>query len=309
MRILLKRNSGMLLVAGLLLLCSCSSDQQQSDSANEKGTPVKITHPVKADLTEYLNLNANTVFLNKEIVRATFQGFIDKIYKNIGDEVDKGDRLFLIKTRESAATDSMKIDLGDGLFKGAVTIRAQSNGILTELDYHDGDYVTDGEQIAIISDPSSLHINLNVPYQYSNMIEKHSQCEIILPDGRILGATIQKIIPAVDPNSQTQKYLLRLNQKVNLPENLNVNAKLPIEKAADALSVNRDAVLSNETMTDFWIMKLINDSTAVRVNIRKGIESDSLVQVLNPKLNLSDRIVYSGSYGLPDTAKVSVMNQ
>ena len=296
-------------IAGLLLLSSCSSDEQQESSENLNGTPVKITHPVKADLTEYLNLNANTVFLNKEVVRATFQGFIDKIYKNIGDEVSKGDPLFLIRTRESAATDTLRIDIGDELFRGAVTIRAQASGILTELDYHDGDYVTDGEQIAIISNPSSLHINLNVPYQYANVIERHSQCEIILPDGRKLEATIQRIIPTVDPNSQTQKYLLGLNQQVVLPESLNVNARLPIKKALNTLSVNRKAVLSNETMTEFWIMKLINDTIAVRMDIQKGIESDSLVQVLNPKLNLSDRIIYSGSYGLPDTAKVSVMNQ
>lgn len=299
----------MLFALGLLLLSSCSSDQKQSDSAEGSGTPVKITHPAKADLTEYLSLNANTVFLNKEIVRATFQGFIEKIYKNIGDEVDKGDQLFLIRTRESAATDTLKIDIGDKLFKGAVAIRAQGSGILTELDYHDGDYVTDGEQIAILSDPSSLHINLNVPYQYANMIEKNSPCEIILPDGRKLEATIQKIIPTVDPNSQTQKYLLRLNQQVVLPESLNVNANIPIKKAPNAFSVNRNAVLSNETMTEFWLMKLINDTTAVRVDIQKGIEGDSLVQILNPKLNLSDRIIYSGSYGLPDTAKVFVMNQ
>ncbi|MFZ0391991.1 MAG: HlyD family efflux transporter periplasmic adaptor subunit, partial [Calditrichia bacterium] len=224
--------AGLIFFAGLLLSVSCSPDQQQANTAGEKGTPVQITHPVKTDITEYLNLNATTIFLNKEVVRATFQGFIEQVYKDIGDPVKSGDRLFLIKTRESAATDSLRIDIGDELFRGAVAVRAHTGGILTELDYHMGDYVSDGEQIAVVSDPLSLHINLNVPYQFVSQIEKGSRCDIILPDGRTLDATIQKIIPMVDPNSQTQRYLLRLDQKVSLPESLNVDARLPL-KATD----------------------------------------------------------------------------
>jgi hypothetical protein len=51
-------------------------------------------------------------------------------------------------------------------------------------------------------------------------------------------------------------------------------------------------------------MKLVNDTTAVRVNITKGIEEDSLVQILDPKFKLTDNIILDGAYGLPDTAKV-----
>jgi hypothetical protein len=57
----------------------------------------------------------------------------------------------------------------------------------------------------------------------------------------------------------------------------------------------------------FWIMKLINDSTAVRENIHKGIETDSLVQILSPRLNKSDRVISSGAYGLPDTSKIEIV--
>ena len=54
-------------------------------------------------------------------------------------------------------------------------------------------------------------------------------------------------------------------------------------------------------------MKLINDTTALRVDIQKGVENDSLVQILSPKLSTEDRIVKTGAYGLPDTAKVEIV--
>ena len=54
-------------------------------------------------------------------------------------------------------------------------------------------------------------------------------------------------------------------------------------------------------------MKLINDTTAVKNNIVKGIENDSVVQVLNSDLKPNDRIVLSGAYGLPDTSKVEIV--
>jgi hypothetical protein len=53
-------------------------------------------------------------------------------------------------------------------------------------------------------------------------------------------------------------------------------------------------------------MKLINDSTAVRVDIQKGIENDSLIQIIKPQFNLYDRIIFDGAYGLPDTANVVI---
>jgi multidrug efflux pump subunit AcrA (membrane-fusion protein) len=190
------------------------------------------------------------------------------------------------------------------MFQGAINIRARSNGIVTALNYYTGDFISEGEEIAIISNPSSLRITLNVPYQYVSRMNLHSQCEIFLPDGKIVHATIQKMIPSVDPVSQTQTFLLRLDDRVNLPENLNVNARVPLRTIKDAQVFPLSTILSNETQDEFWIMKLVNDTTAVRVNITKGIEEDSLVQILDPKFKLTDNIILDGAYGLPDTAKV-----
>ncbi len=287
-----------------MLFISCGSKNDSPPQAS--GTPVKITQPHKTNLTEYITLNAHTVFLKKEIVRATFQGFIEKIYKNIGDNISSGDVLMTIKTKESAADDNLQVPLGDEIFKGTVQVKAKSNGVLTELNYNAGDFVSDGEQIAVISNPSSLRVNLDVPYKYTNEIHINTPCRIFLPDGKSVSAFIDKIIPKVDLTAQTQTYILEMRRSENFPENLNVNARIPIRTVKDVVVVPQSAVLSNETLDKFWIMKLINDTTAVRINIVKGVENDSLVQIIKPELKLTDNVISDGAFGLPDTAKVAI---
>ena len=291
----------------IIFFISCSSENKEASSPSESGTPVKITNPIRTDLTEFINLNANTIFLNKEIVRSTFQGFIEKIYKNIGDVVKTGDPLFLIRTKESSASDSLNISIGNKTFKGTITINVQVNGILTLLNYNTGDYVSEGEELAIISNPSSLRINLNVPYQYVSKINYSSNCSVLLPNGKTVKAKVQRIIPSVDPASQTQTFILSLDERESLPENLNVNVKIPLSFVKGALTLPKSAVMSNETLGKYWIMKLLNDSTAVRIDIQKGIENDSLIQILKPQFSSDDRIIFDGAYGLADTASVMII--
>ena len=54
-------------------------------------------------------------------------------------------------------------------------------------------------------------------------------------------------------------------------------------------------------------MKLLNDSVAVKTDIKKGIESADNIEILKPMLNDSDRIILTGNYGLSDTAKINII--
>ena len=65
--------------------------------------------------------------------------------------------------------------------------------------------------------------------------------------------------------------------------------------------------MTNETLDRSWIMELINDTTATKVDVKTGIENDSLVQIIKPDINMDAKIIYDGAYGLPDSAKVSVV--
>lgn len=284
----------------VLLFVSCSSKDE--DKKDEKiGATVKIVTPHSAAMVDYLELNATTLFLKKEIVRTSFQGYIQSVSKNIGDIVKEGDELFLLKTKEANAISGS--ETGN---KYSVPIKAKSNGVITKIFYHSGDFISEGEQIAEIANPGSLIVELNVPYQNNRQVKVGMRCKLFLPDGKILNGSIAKSLPSMDASSQTQTYLINCSMPEILPENLNLTVKIPIHSVDNAIVVPKSAVLANEALTEFWIMKLTGDNTAIKISVKKGIENDSLVQITDPKLSSSDKIIYDGGYGLSDTSKVSI---
>jgi hypothetical protein len=68
-------------------------------------------------------------------------------------------------------------------------------------------------------------------------------------------------------------------------------------------------VLSDETENNFWVMKMIDSVTAVKIPVKKGLSTQDRVEILSPVFSPSDRILVSGNYGLPDTAKVNSARQ
>jgi len=304
LKILLYASAG-----SLLLLVSCGKSGEQKSDAESKGIEVSQCSPVKKNMAEYINLNANTIYQKQEIVRVTFQGYIDKSYKNIGDKIKQNDLLFLIKTKEADAVNDTKAELTEKEFGGVVKIYARTDGVLTELNHQTGDYVADGDQLAVLVDPLSLRVVLEVPFQYAKSVSANNSYPILLPDGKECIGHIIRIVPSIDPVNQTQKYILQLNNNVNLPANLNVTVKIPVKTSNDAFALPKSSVMSNETQTEFWVMKISNNNTAIKVNIKKGIENDNLIQIIEPQFTLSDKFISEGAFGLPDTAKILIRNK
>jgi hypothetical protein len=113
-------------------------------------------------------------------------------------------------------------------------------------------------------------------------------------------------MPNVDTVAQTQGLVIKVNSRQPLPENLVARATLIKSAKNNAMTLPKSAVLANETLTDYWVMKLINDSTAVKVPVQKGIETNNRVEITSPAFQPADRIVETGNYGLADTAKIKI---
>jgi hypothetical protein len=114
----------------------------------------------------------------------------------------------------------------------------------------------------------------------------------------------------VDLVSQTQRFELKVPISAagsTVPENLIARVLWIKTLRPKALSLPKAAVLTNEMQNEWWIMQLINDSTAVRVPIRKGLEAGERVEIVSPRFSPNDRILRSGNFGLDDTARVIVL--
>jgi hypothetical protein len=127
-----------------------------------------------------------------------------------------------------------------------------------------------------------------------------------LADSTVLTGHIESALPSLDSVAQTQRYIIKVNTDKLIPENLIAKVALLKQQVNNVTLLPKAAVLSNEEQTEFWIMKLLNDSVAVKTEIKKGIENNDSIEVVEPELNDSDRIILTGNYGLSDTAKIAI---
>ena len=143
--------------------------------------------------------------------------------------------------------------------------------------------------------------------RFKKYVSINEELTVILPDSSLVKAKVQKYMPTVEAASQTQSVILKVIGKHDIPENLIVKVRINKSSNSKTVSLPKAAVLSNETETNFWIMKLINNNTAIKIPIKKGEETQDKVESLSPVLTLEDKILLSGNYGVADTIKVKVI--
>jgi multidrug efflux pump subunit AcrA (membrane-fusion protein) len=291
-----------------IIACKNNVKEDVVEAAAVIGTPVTLTSPSTGNMREEVELNAVAAFLLKTNVKSNTNGYLQIVNASLGKLVHKGDDLFVIKTKEASVLENNTHNIDSTLhFKGVIHVKAPGTGYITQMNYQAGDYVQDGEVIATITDTKSFVFLLDLPYELKPFLSSNKQIQLKLPDASILNGIIESPLPTVDPVAQTQRYIIRVNNYQNIPENLIAKVSLVKQAKFNTVSVAKEAVLSNEIQTEFWIMKLLDSNTAVRIDIKKGIENNNSVEVLEPKLSMNDKIVLTGHYGLSDTAKVVII--
>ena len=295
------------LITTIIFSCKQKDTAAEEDAAVESRTPVTVTSVSYGPLQQYIELNATSSFLQKSYVKSNLVGYVKNVNVKIGEYVNKGQTLFVLKTKEAEAIGNSvnKLD-PDFKFSGVNAIPANSNGFIAELDHQPGDYVQDGEQLAVISDSKSFAFIMNVPYEDIPYVSVGKNVEIILPGNERLTGTVSSPMPMMDSVSQTQTFAVRANTTHNIPQNLVAVIRIVKVAETSAATLPKNSVLSNETQSDFWVMKMINDTTAVKVPVKKGLESGDRVEIISPEFSPKDRILLSGNYGLGDTALVIV---
>jgi len=298
------------LFTGILLVSlSCKQGAQSAEEAVDVKTPVTIVPVTFKSVTSSFELPAITSFLNKSMVRATTTGTIEKVLINQGEFVGTGQLLFSIRTREAMAMANINSNDSSLYFKGLINITSHNEGVVSSIAYRKGDFVQEGDELAIVSEQSSLVFILDVPFELEKYISQNKNCAIILPDNSQIKGTITGKLPEMDMQSQTLKYVVKTSTPEHLPGNLIANVQLIKSTSRNAVVLPKPAVLGDETQTEFWVMKLINDSTAVKVAVSKGFENSDEVEIIKPVFLSSDRVILTGNYGLPDTARISIIKE
>jgi biotin carboxyl carrier protein len=296
------------ILSAAVILASCRNSGSKSEEEKiEARTPVTIVSVSEKPISEAINLSAVSVFINKNIIRSATTGTIENISVTPGDFINRDQLLFTVKTREAMAVQNIQSGDSSLNFKGIIKIFSPKEGIISSLSHQNGDFVQEGDELAVIAEQNSLVFILEVPFEFKSLIEKRSTCSLRLPDNSVITGLIKGKLPEMNVQAQTISYLVKPVTTSRLPQNLIAMASIVKNDKENAKVLPKPAVLGNEALTEFWVMKLVNDSIAIKVIVKKGMETNTEVEITDPVFNPSDRVILTGNYGLPDTASIIIM--
>jgi hypothetical protein len=294
------------LLSAFISLSVLSSCKERATVQNEQMPLVSVetTHVIQGDIENNVSFNGKTIYLKKNQVVSPIAGYIVSTNVKFGDEVQRNDVLFEIQTKENKALEnSGTYDNSIGIIK----VTASSGGFINELNISEtGGYVVEGWLLCNIVNNKDLMVQVNVPFEYNSLLKTGRKCKIFLSDNTTIGGVIYQILPTIDEANQTQTILIKPDTGRQLPENLNLTIQFIYEKHTGSFLVTREAVMTDETQSEFWVMKIVNNNLAVKIPILKGIENDSIVEVLSSGLKINDLIISEGAYGLPDSTVVRI---
>ncbi len=290
---------------GLIVLTSCKHAAQNSEKVVRSNIQVNVSHVRTGQMVKYMELSATSAFLFKAAIKSPVTGYIESLAINQGDAVAKNQLLLSIKTKEASA---LRNDSTNDLkFNGIVNVHAATAGLISTIEHPKGDFVAEGDQLCQIIIPESFVFILDVPFELTGSVRLNAPCEIVLPDSQLLKGIIKSRFPSMSGNSQTERFIVRLAQPKSLPENLTGKIRIVKEAVKEAVSLPKSCILTDETMQSFWVMKLANDSMAVKVPVTTGISEEGYLQVTQPVFKASDLFLSTGNYGLGDTVFVKVL--
>ncbi len=289
----------------LLILSSCNRKEKvTSDVSNSISTTVSITQPSRQNIVEYIHLNGVSVFQKRDNLRSTVTGYIRGLKFRQGDRIKNGEIFCLVGTKEQEALKNLALtDTSLLKFKKPISIISNVSGIISNITLLEGDYVSEGDIIATVSEPQSLIIQVNVPYEYNQLVNEGKKCEILLPDGKIIQSVITGKLPTVEINSQSQTYFIRVPNE-SLPENLNVTILISKDQKENALCIITTAVQTDEMQKNYWLMKVVNGSLARKIAIETGLQNDSITEIISKNITIKDIIITDGAYGLEDSTLI-----
>lgn len=301
------KNNKLIILAFLFLsIFTQCSEIVISEVSEITAIPVECAAVSKHDIKEYITFNGVSQYSKKGNIRSHLTGYISSMNFELGQKINKNQIFASVRTKEQDALDELlSIDSSLTQLAKPNTIKSNGDGVITTLNITKDDYVAEGDILAIVSQPNSLVIQVNIPFEYHDFIRVGKICEIILSNGDIIKAKISEEIPVIDLVTQSQAFLIDLPRN-NLPENLNVSVRITLKEKKNAVVVPHEAIQTDELLKEFWVMKLIGDSLAIKTPIEILIQNDSLVEIKSSLISKGDKVITRGSYQLQDSTIVKI---
>jgi Cu(I)/Ag(I) efflux system membrane fusion protein len=267
-------------------------------------------------------------------INGRIAGRIDKLYfKSPGDFIQKGDRLYdlysealnnakqeyLLALEKQTVLDNSIIDfkqvvessrnklllwgmtetqireLGTNKTNSPVTtFYSPADGYVSELQSHEGDYISEGTTIFRLSNLSNLWAEAQVYASQLSQIDHHATALVRIPDlSKEIKGQIDFVSPEINP--ATRINLIRVsvpNSNGQLKPGMPAYVELR-NRQNNALTLPAGSVIRTGRGSIVWLM--IGHNTYKSVMVETGLEDDDRVEIKSG-LKTGDIVVTQGAY-------------
>src|SRR6476661_1232676 len=160
-----------------------AAEEEAAVAPADVRTPVTVTSMETTSLDDYVELNATSTYQQSNFIKASANGYLTSVNVKIGQMVHAGQLAFTLQTKEAHALGNTINKLDPSFrFSGLINIKAAASGYIQSLDHQVGDYVQDGEQLAVLADSRSFGFILSLPVELRRYVSTGKTVQIDLPD-------------------------------------------------------------------------------------------------------------------------------
>jgi membrane fusion protein, copper/silver efflux system len=267
-------------------------------------------------------------------ISSRVSGRIDKLYfKNTGDYIKKGDRLYdlysealnnakqeyILNLEKEKLLDHSIIDFKQlvesaknklllwgmnaeqitalGKTKQAsplTTFYSPATGTITSFESHEGEYITEGGTIVRLADLSSLWAEAQVYTSQLSELDAKGTAVVQLPDfGKEIAGRIELVNPEINPDTRINLVRVAIQNKDDQLKP-GMNAYVVItSRQTTVLTLPASAVIRNEHNNIVWLQT--GHNTYKSISVKTGKEDGDRVEILSG-LKSGDIVVTSGAY-------------
>ena len=326
----------LLLFALCLMLSGCKPKHSVEDeggaSAAKATVAVKVAYVREGAAIVTATTYGKTDALHKEKVYAPIGGRILSLKVFEGSEVQKGDLIAVIQTKESysavlgaesmlkSATSAQQkteaeraLQLAQSTQK-SVSVVAKSDGVVSTRNVSEGELVAENGEIVAIVDLSTIHFVADIPLRDLSLIRIGERASIRfqpMPE-TIFAASVVAINPNTDIQSQTVKVRLMFPsltpaQRSLLRTDMMGSAQIVVGTRSHALFVPKAALLRNDEENSFSVMTMTHDSLARKIPVTVGVVTDSAAEVQSTELQAGSIVITEGNYALADSTRLTIL--
>jgi membrane fusion protein (multidrug efflux system) len=185
------------------------------------------------------------------------------------------------------------------------TIRAPMDGVLSQREVDEGDFVEAGEVLVVLYSIDPLEISFTIPETYMGRVEPDMEVSVEVaayPDCPFPGRIVF-VSPSIDP--QTRKFLVKSmvpNPQGQLKPGGFARVVLTLDTLPGRPAVPEQALVATR---EGYSLFVIEEGTATKRDVRIGLRRTGLVEI-REGIEPGEAVVAQGQMRLADGAQVDV---